>query len=107
MIQPKHDDINLRPMPRMTLTSAPAQAVGVGMGRSGMTARPRNSCHRCGATAYKTLIARDENGAMRPSGQYQCVQCKQVFRDVKAWRDGTEVEGHVDGPQADLAGRAN
>lgn len=52
------------------------------------TSRPRNSCHRCGATAYKALIARDGSGAMRPSGQYQCVQCKQVFREVKEWRDG-------------------
>lgn len=50
--------------------------------------QPLNSCHRCGATAYKTLIARDGAGAMRPSGQYQCVQCKWVFKDVKAWRDG-------------------
>lgn len=50
--------------------------------------RPLNSCHRCGATAYKTLIARDDSGAMRPSGQYQCVQCKLVFSHVQEWRDG-------------------
>lgn len=60
------------------------------MGRVTPT-KPRNSCHRCGATAYKTLIARDDAGAMRPSGQYQCVQCKQVFRDVREWRDGVDV----------------
>lgn len=59
------------------------------MGRVTQT-KPRNSCHRCGATAYKTLIARDDAGAMRPSGQYQCVQCKQVFRNVREWRDGVE-----------------
>lgn len=70
-------------------TSLITAAVGQGMDRS-VTAKPQNSCHRCGATAYKTLIARDEAGAMRPSGQYQCVQCKQVFRDVKEWRDGAE-----------------
>lgn len=50
--------------------------------------RVRNSCHRCGATAYKTLMERDERGAMSPSGQYQCVQCRQVFTDVRQWRDG-------------------
>lgn len=51
-------------------------------------ARARNSCHRCGATAYKTLMERDEKGAMSPSGQYQCVQCRQVFSHVAQWRDG-------------------
>jgi len=50
--------------------------------------RVLNSCHRCGATAYKSLMARDDTGVMRPSGLYQCVQCRQVFRDVRAWRDG-------------------
>ncbi len=50
--------------------------------------RVRNSCHRCGATAYKTLMTRDEAGVMRHSGQYQCVQCRQVFSNVHQWRDG-------------------
>lgn len=64
-----------------------------GQGVDRVTARkPLNSCHRCGATAYKTLIARDDTGAMRPSGQYQCVQCKQLFRNVREWRDGIKVE---------------
>jgi hypothetical protein len=60
---------------------------GQGVGRA-LPNKPRNSCHRCGATAYRTLIARDQSGAMRPSGQYQCVQCRQVFRHVREWRDG-------------------
>jgi len=68
----------------------PPPAAGQGGGRMA-AAKPRNSCHRCGATAYKTLIARDDTGAMRPSGQYQCVQCKQVFRDVKEWREGVDA----------------
>jgi len=71
-------------------TSPITAAVGQGVGRSA-TFKPRNSCHRCGATAYKTQIARDDTGAMRPSGRYQCVQCKQVFRDVREWREGTQV----------------
>ena len=47
-----------------------------------------NRCHCCGATAYKTLIARDAAGAMRPSGRYQCVQCLVEFAQVSQWREG-------------------
>jgi DNA-directed RNA polymerase subunit RPC12/RpoP len=47
-----------------------------------------NRCHRCGATAYKSLIARDAAGAMRPSGRYQCVQCQMEFAQVSQWREG-------------------
>lgn len=50
--------------------------------------RARNRCHRCGATAYKTLIARDAAGDMRPSGRYQCVQCRLEFSLVSQWREG-------------------
>lgn len=50
--------------------------------------RVRNSCHRCGATAYKTLMTRNDAGVMSASGRYQCVQCRQVFSDVREWRDG-------------------
>ena len=50
--------------------------------------RAINRCHRCGATAYKTLIARDAEGAMRPSGRYQCVQCRMEFSQVSQWREG-------------------
>ena len=50
--------------------------------------RAINRCHRCGATSYKTLIARDAAGAMRPSGRYQCVQCRLEFADVSQWREG-------------------
>lgn len=47
-----------------------------------------NRCHRCGATAYKSLIARDAAGVMRPSGRYQCVQCRVEFAQVSQWREG-------------------
>ena len=50
--------------------------------------RARNRCHKCGATAYKTLIARDAAGAMRPSGRFQCVQCRLEFSLVSQWREG-------------------
>ena len=45
-----------------------------------------NKCHRCGATSYKAVIKRDENGTMMPSGEQQCVGCKLVFTDIDAWR---------------------
>jgi len=32
------------------------------------------------------VIKRDENGAMSPSGEYQCVGCNLVFTDLDAWR---------------------
>lgn len=72
-----------------TIGTALAAATGPGVGRMAPP-RPLNCCHRCGATAYKTRIARDAAGAMRPSGQYECVQCKKVFSTVKAWRDGDD-----------------
>jgi hypothetical protein len=48
-----------------------------------------NKCHRCGATSYKPVIKRDENGTMMPSGEHQCVGCKLDFTDIDAWRTAT------------------
>ena len=42
----------------------------------------------CGATSYRRVIARDEQGALRSSDLYQCSGCSVVFADPKAWRDG-------------------
>ena len=53
--------------------------------------RVPNSCGRCGATAYKSLMARDEAGVMRASGQYQCVQCRRVFGSLSEWRERAPV----------------
>jgi hypothetical protein len=47
-----------------------------------------NKCHRCGATSYKPVIKRDENGTMMPSGEHQCVGCGLVFSDIDEWRTG-------------------
>ncbi|WP_143434386.1 hypothetical protein [Hydrogenophaga sp. H7] len=47
---------------------------------------PANACHRCGATAYRPVIARDASGAMTPSGAYRCVQCKLEFTSIDQWR---------------------
>jgi len=45
-----------------------------------------NKCYRCGATSYKPIIKRDSAGGMRPSGIYQCVNCKMEFTSVNEWR---------------------
>lgn len=54
-----------------------------------------NKCHRCGATSYKPLIKRDENGTMMPSGEYQCVDCKLVFTDIDVWRTEPAQEKEI------------
>jgi hypothetical protein len=46
----------------------------------------------CGATSYRAVISRDEVGAMRASGLFQCSGCSVVFADPKAWRDGGKDE---------------
>ncbi len=49
---------------------------------------PINACRMCGATSYRRVLARDERGALRPNGLYQCSGCSVVFADPQAWRDG-------------------
>jgi len=51
-----------------------------------------NKCHRCGATSYKPVIKRHENGTMMPSGEHQCVGCKLIFTDIDAWRNAPAKE---------------
>ena len=50
--------------------------------------RPVNSCHRCGCTSYRPVIARDAQGAMRVTDNYVCTNCKFQFTRVEDWRDG-------------------
>lgn len=80
-------------------------AVGSGSGilnRHALSARMRreedgrvqNACGRCGATSYKPVMARDASGVMRDCGQYQCVQCKRVFRSLQEWKEGGIGTGH-------------
>lgn len=47
---------------------------------------PVNACCRCGATAYRPVIARDANGDMKATDVYRCVGCKLEFSDIDAWR---------------------
>jgi hypothetical protein len=62
-----------------------------------------NKCHRCGAASYKPVIKRDEDGAMSPSGESQCVGCKLIFTDIDEWRvgpavsEGAEAQGQDQG----------
>jgi len=47
-----------------------------------------NQCKQCGSTSYKPIIRRDQQGVMRPSGQYQCTGCNLVFTTLGEWRNG-------------------
>lgn len=49
---------------------------------------PIYCCRTCGATSYRKVIARDQQGRLRPAGPYQCSGCSVVFADPKAWRNG-------------------
>ena len=49
---------------------------------------PANFCRMCGATSYRQVITRDDQGVMRHSGLYRCSGCSAVFADPKAWREG-------------------
>lgn len=49
-------------------------------------ARPVNACQNCGATSYRTIIERDDNGEMKPSGRYACTGCKREFTRIEDWR---------------------
>lgn len=58
---------------------------------------PPNSCHNCGSTSYRPIIARDEHGVMQPTGRYVCTGCKLEFTDINDWRNGP-VESQVSAP---------
>lgn len=67
---------------------------------------PINCCRMCGATSYRRVVARDETGAMKSTGLYQCSGCSVVFADPKAWREGEGGGGDLDGPSStDMARR--
>jgi len=62
-------------------------------------------CHQCGATSYKPVIKRDEQGAMRMSGTYQCTGCRPEFTDIDAWRTGTDGQIYADAGNGSLKHR--
>ena len=42
-------------------------------------------CRECGATSYQPVIDRAENGSLRPTGQYRCTGCRNIFATIRAW----------------------
>ena len=63
-----------------------------------------NACRTCGATSYRSVIARGSSGEMRQSGLFQCSGCSLVFADPKAWRDGCIDAVEANGPSVTLPG---
>lgn len=49
---------------------------------------PPNRCGYCGATSYRRVLGRDENGVMRYTDQLLCSGCTREFVDMTAWRRG-------------------
>jgi len=56
-----------------------------------------NKCHQCGATSYKPVIKRDEQGAMTMSGTYHCTGCRLEFTTIDEWRTGVASRVATDG----------
>lgn len=42
-------------------------------------------CRECGATSYQPVIERVASGALKPTGQYKCTGCRNVFASLRAW----------------------
>jgi DNA-directed RNA polymerase subunit RPC12/RpoP len=42
-------------------------------------------CRECGATSYQQVIDRAQNGVLKPTGQYKCTGCRNVFATIRAW----------------------
>ena len=64
---------------------------------------PANSCRMCGATSYRQVITRDDQGVMRHGGLYRCSGCSAVFADPKAWREGgTDEPAPLSNPEPPL-----
>ena len=55
-----------------------------------------NKCNQCGSTSYKPIIKRDDQGVMRPSGQYQCAGCNLVFANLDEWRHGEVLHSNTE-----------
>jgi hypothetical protein len=66
---------------------------------------PINCCRMCGATSYRKVVARDESGAMKSTGLYQCSGCSVVFADPRAWREGEVGGGELEGPSPSAMAR--
>lgn len=49
---------------------------------------PQNRCGLCGATNYRKVVERDDNGVMRNGDRIVCTGCTHEFDDIEAWRQG-------------------
>lgn len=76
------------PFVNSDLTAQPTPANAPVRGRQA-AARPLNACQNCGATSYRTIIERDGQGEMKPSGRYACTGCKREFSRIDEWRGPT------------------
>lgn len=47
--------------------------------------KTRYQCRECGATSYQPVIGRVPSGALRPTGEYRCTGCRNVFATIRAW----------------------
>lgn len=42
-------------------------------------------CRECGATSYQRVLDRDHAGVLRPTGEYRCTGCRNIFASLSAW----------------------
>jgi len=55
-------------------------------------------CRECGATSYQQVVDRAADGALKPTGQYRCTGCRNIFANIRAWwepRRLTEFQSNV------------
>jgi DNA-directed RNA polymerase subunit RPC12/RpoP len=48
-------------------------------------------CRECGATSYQQVIDREPGGALKPTGQYRCTGCRNIFATIRAWWEPRRV----------------
>ncbi len=78
--------LGMRPQTPVTAVSPARPRSWERQGTAWVDGRPLNVCHRCGASAYRPVVARDAQGAMRPNGRYRCVCCKLEFAHIDEFR---------------------
>ncbi len=65
-------------------------------------------CRECGATSYQPVIDRAANGALKPTGEYKCTGCRNVFASLRAWWEPRRpVEFHQDFQGSKFSNQAN
>jgi len=60
-----------------------------------------NKCVQCGSTSYKPIIKRDDQGVMRPSGEFRCTGCSLIFKNIDEWRADKQTLAAIKAPNAD------